>query len=102
MADAGYDAEWLHEFWRYGVHARTVIPPVARGGYGVIKTPWRSRMNALFSASRSPAGYATRLCSESFHSGLKRSTGDKLTARTDAARYTEAGLRLLAYQIRRA
>jgi hypothetical protein len=98
-ADAGYDAEWWHAFWRHGVGSCSYVPPVPRGGHGVIRSPWRSH---LASFAGPPAGYGRRWHAESFHSGLKRSTGDKLAARGDAARFTEAALRLLAYQIRRA
>jgi hypothetical protein len=98
-ADAGYDAEWVHAFWRDGVGARSYVPPIHRGGYAAVRTPHRSRL-ARFHGP--PAGYGRRWHAESFYSGLKRSTGDRLAARSDAARFTEAGLRLLAYQIRRA
>jgi hypothetical protein len=98
-ADAGYDAEWVHAFWRDGAGARSYAPLVARGGYGVYNTRWRSHLSAFVGR---PAGYGRRWHAESFNSGLKRSTGDKLAARSDAARFTEAGLRLLAYQLRRA
>ena len=96
--DAGYDREWAHVFWRQGCGASTFIPPVARGGFGVVKSRWRGEM-----ARRGmPACYGRRWHVESFISGLKRSTGDRLLARSDAARFTEAMLRLLAYQCRRA
>jgi hypothetical protein len=98
-ADAGYDAEWVHAFWRDGVGARSYVPPIHRGGYAAVRTPRRARLGAFRGR---PAGYGRRWHAESFYSGLKRSTGDRLAARSDAARFTEAGLRLLAYQIRRA
>jgi len=98
-ADAGYDAEWMHEFWRGGVGARSYVPPVARGGFGVIGSPWRSHLASMRST---PMRYGRRWHAESFNSGLKRSTGDKLQARSDRARFTEAALRVLAYQLRRA
>lgn len=97
--DAGYDREWAHVFWRQGCGASSFIPPVARGGSGgAVRSRWRSEM-----ARRGmPACYGRRWHVESFIAGLKRVTGDKLFARSDAARFTEAMLRLLAYQCRRA
>jgi len=95
--DAGYDREATHAFWRGGRGAASFIPPVARGGYGVVGTPWRARM----ARDGMPPGYGRRWHAESFISGLKRSTGDRLLARSDAARFTEAALRVLAYQCRR-
>jgi hypothetical protein len=96
--DAGYDSEWAHVFWRQGCGASSFIPPVARGGFGVVRSRWRAEM----AARGMPACYGRRWHVESFISGLKRSTGDRLLARSDAARFTEAMFRLLAYQCRRA
>jgi len=95
--DAGYDNEWTHVFWRHGCSAASFIPPVARGGFGVIQSPWRRRMRER----GMPRSYGRRWHAESFISGLKRSTGDRLLGRSDASRAMEAALRLLAYQCRR-
>jgi hypothetical protein len=95
-ADAGYDLEATHAFCRHGWGVRSYIPPVARGGFGVVKSPWRAKMMRL------PACYGHRWNIETFISGFKRSTSSTLRARTDNAMLTEASLNLLAYAIRRA
>ena len=95
--DAGYDSEWSHIFWREGCSASSFIPPFARGSAGVIKSPFRSQM----AKQGMPLCYGKRWHAESFISGLKRSTGDKLLGKTHASQSVEAALRLLAYQCRR-
>lgn len=94
-ADAGYDAEWVHTFCRDGWGTSSFIPPVIKSKDGSIKTPHRARMAHL------PACYGRRWHVESFFSGLKRVCGDRLLARSDVARFTEAGLKVLAYTLRR-
>jgi len=95
--DAGYDSEWSHVFWREGCQTASFIPPFARNSAGVIKSPWRSQM----ARAGMPSCYGRRWHAESFISGFKRSTGDKLLGKSDNSRSVEAGLRLLAYQCRR-
>jgi len=95
-ADAGYDLEAAHAMCRRGWGVSSFIPPVDRGGFGVVKSPLRSRMTTL------PACYAHRWDVETFISGFKRSTSSTLRARTDKAMLTEASLNLLAYAVRRA
>jgi hypothetical protein len=98
-ADAGYDREASHAFCRAGWGVRSYVPPVARGGFGVIRSPFRSLMAAR---DLSDSGYGRRWHIESFISGFKRSTSASLRARRDAALLTEASLNLLAYAVRRA
>lgn len=93
--DSGYDAEWVHQFLRDGLACRSYIPPIIRTDDGSIRTPHRASCATL------PRSFGRRWHVESFFSGLKRSTGSVLTARSDDARFTEAGLRVLAYAIRR-
>lgn len=93
-ADAGYDAEWIHEYCR-GWGVRSWIPPVMHRPDGTVNGYWRSQMTPL------PRSYGRRWHVESFFSGLKRTTGAALTARTDTALFREALLRVLAYAIRR-
>ncbi|WP_144998826.1 transposase [Polystyrenella longa] len=46
-------------------------------------------------------GYGKRWIVESFMSVLKRTTGSALSARSEKALFVEAGLRVLAYVLRR-
>ncbi|RYE83156.1 MAG: hypothetical protein EOO75_19695 [Myxococcales bacterium] len=96
--DAGYDAEWLHGLLRDGMGCRSFVPPVVRTADGTVRTRYRSQCHAR----GMPEAYGRRWHVESFFSGLKRSTGSALAARSDAARFTEAAVRVLAYAARRA
>lgn len=93
--DKAFDAEWVHVFCRDGWGTASFIPPVIKTPDGSIRTPHRAKMADL------PACYGRRWHSESFFSGLKRVCGDRVLARSDAARFTEAGLKVLAYSLRR-
>lgn len=98
-ADAGYDLEAAHAFCRDGWGVRSYVPPIDRGGHGVVRTPHRAAMTGRNLVA---SGYGRRWHVESFISGFKRSTSGNVRARTDAAMLTEASLNLLAYAIRRA
>jgi hypothetical protein len=96
VADAGYDAEWVHEFcrerWRVSswiplaVHSRMVKcnhrlrlrptrhPAGSVRSNGQVRGRWRSRMREM------PKVYRQRWHVESFLSGQKRTTGWQLTA----------------------
>jgi transposase len=93
--DSGYDAEWLHRFFRDGMGCRSFVPPVPRTADRTIRTPYRAKCTSL------PKAYGRRWHVESFFSGLKASTGSSLKARTNPARFTEAALRVLTYAVRR-
>jgi hypothetical protein len=102
--DAGYDQEKVHRFcrdgWGVGQRGRgcaSFIPPVARGGFGVIKSGYRARI----AKSGLPPGYGHRWHAESFISGLKRTTLSHVRARLEPAMLAEAMLNVLAYAIRR-
>lgn len=95
LADAGYDAEWVHQTCRMDWGVRTLIPPVRHRDDGTVGGFWRSRMTDL------PPRYGKRWHVESFMSGLKRTTGSALAARSEHALFTEAALRVLAYALRR-
>jgi hypothetical protein len=94
-ADAGYDAEWVHQTCRMGWGVRSLIPPAVVRADGTAGGFWRSRMTDL------PPRYGKRWHAESFMSGLKRTTGSTLAARSEHALFTEAALRVLAYALRR-
>jgi hypothetical protein len=94
-ADAGYDAEWMHHCCRTGWGVKSLIPPVMHRDDGTVGGFWRSKMTDL------PPRYGKRWHAESFMSGLKRTMGSTLAARSEHALFTEAALRVLAYAFRR-
>jgi len=99
--DSGYDAEWVHRFWA-AAGATSHVPPVPRAkdkqtGEPTVKGgPGRVRC-----WSRTPYHYGLRWHAESFISGMKRTCGSTLAARSEPALLAEAGLKALAYAIRR-
>jgi len=94
-ADAGYDAEWVHQTCRMDWGVRTLIPPAVCRDDGTVGGFRRSRMTDL------PPRYGKRWHAETFMSGLKRTMGSTLAARSEHALFTEAALRVLAYALRR-
>jgi hypothetical protein len=99
LADAAYDAEWIHVVCREGWGVESLIkpahPPRADGTRG---GRWRSQMNEDHLQER---GYGRRWGIETFFSALKRTMGGALSARQPAAQLTEAAIRILAYVLRR-
>ena len=96
-ADAGYDAEWVHRQAQEEWGVATAIPPVKHkegppGGFyrSQMTTNWLKRI-----------GYGTRWHVETFFSGMKRTMGSTLAARSEDALFSEAALKVLAYAIRR-
>ena len=96
LADRGYDAEKIHRFCRtWGVMSH--IPPVPKTQDGTIQSgPGRIRCGR-----HRPYLYGLRWHVESFISGLKRTCGWTLSARSQPALKTEALLKALAYALRR-
>ena len=96
LADKGYDAEKIHTFCSaWGT--RSYIPPVAKTRDGTIRSgPGRIRC-----AKHRPYIAGWRWHVESFISGMKRTCGSTLAARSERALKIEAGLKALAYAIRR-
>lgn len=96
LADSGYDAEKIHRFCR-AWDVISHIPPVPKTRDGTIRSgPGRIRCGR----SR-PYLYGRRWSVESFISGLKRTCGWTLSARSQPALRTEAMLKALAYALRR-
>jgi hypothetical protein len=96
LADRGYDAEKVHRFcgaW----DVISYIPPVPKTKDGTIKTG-EGRIRC---GRHRPYLYGRRWSVESFISGLKRTCGWTLSARTQPALKTEAMLKALAYALRR-
>jgi len=98
FADAGYDAEWVHEYCRDDWGVKSWIPPAVHRKDGGINGKYRSKMTPRRLKRN---GYGRRWIVESFMSGLKRTTGSMLLARDQAGMFTEAAIRVLAYAIRR-
>jgi hypothetical protein len=94
-ADVGYDAEWVHVACREAWGVKSLIPPLIQRADGTAGGQWRSQMTEL------PKRYGRRWHIESFMSGLKRTMGSTLAARSEHALFTEAALRVLAYALRR-
>ena len=79
LADAGYDAEWVHEFLREQLAIRSVIPP--RIGRPTSKLP-RSRWRRLMKQRFDQATYGQRWQVETVFSMIKRRLGSTLGARS--------------------
>jgi hypothetical protein len=98
LADAGYDAEWVHEDCRDDLGVASLIKPVVHRADRGVRGAHRSKMTEDFLAAN---GYGRRWAVESFMSGLKRTTGAALAARSERSLFVEAALRVLAYALRR-
>jgi hypothetical protein len=97
-ADAGYDAEWIHEYCRQTWGVDSVIPAVPRRADGTAGGKWRGQMTAQYLKK---SGYHRRWAVESFFSALKRTMGSALSARRPDQMLAEAALKVLAYTLRR-
>jgi hypothetical protein len=99
LADAGYDAEWIHAQCREQWGVESLIqpghPPRADGTRG---GRWRAQMSQPHLQEH---GYGRRWGVETFFSALKRTVGGALTARQPATQVTEAAIRVLTYVLRR-
>lgn len=79
LADAGYDAEWVHEFLREWLSIRSVIPPGAgRPTTKLPAGPWRRLMATRFDKPT----YGQRWQVETVFSMIKRRLGAILGARS--------------------
>lgn len=97
-ADAGYDAEWVHEQCRLKWGAESVIKPARQRADGTRSGFWRSQMSAAYLERKR---YGRRWAVEAFFSGLKRTMGSTLTARQPKQLLAEAAFKVLAYTLRR-
>jgi Transposase DDE domain/Transposase domain (DUF772) len=98
-ADRGYDAEWIHVHCREELEMESVIKPGPQlradgGRHG----KWRPPMSEEYLKEQQ---YGRRWAVESFFSGLKRTMGASLSAKSRASLLTEAALRVVAYALRR-
>jgi Transposase DDE domain len=97
-ADAGYDAEWIHDQCRLDWGVESIIKPAVHRADGQRSGFWRSGMSENYLKRK---GYGARWAVETFFSGLKRTMGSMLTARKPDQLLAEAAFRVLAYTIRR-
>lgn len=97
-ADAGYDAEWIHEQCREQWGVQSAIPAVQRKADGTRGGKWRARMSDEYLRQ---SGYHRRWAVESFFSAMKRTMGSALNARRPDQMLAEAALRVVAYALRR-
>jgi len=97
-ADAGYDAEWIHQQCREQWGVTSVIPAIQRRRDGTFGGKWRGKMSAAYLHRQ---GYSRRWAVESFFSALKRTMGSTLSARRPDQMLAEAALKVLAYALRR-
>jgi hypothetical protein len=98
LADAGYDAEWIHEHCREQWGVASLIPAVPRRADGTRGGKWRAQMTQDYLQQQ---GYGRRWTVESFFSALKRTMGSALSARRPDQMVAEAALKVLAYTLRR-
>jgi hypothetical protein len=97
LADADFDAEWLHEAVRsHGI--RTIIPPTR--GRPSDKPPagrWRRVMKQRF--ERLKLKYGQRWQVEAVNSMIKRRLGSALRARVEANQFREIILRAITHNV---
>ena len=103
-ADAGYDAEWVHELGRREFGVVTLIPPLSgrpRKRGVAPPTRWRRLMYRLLRTKRSrrKSGYTQRWQIETVNSMIKRNQGSALRARTHHTRNRELSLRVLTHNL---
>jgi len=98
LADAGYDAEWIHVQCRENWGVESLIVPNGQRADGQRNGRWRAQMSADHMRER---GYSKRWAIESFFSALKRTMGDALNARKETTQLVEAAIRVLTYVLRR-
>ncbi len=97
-ADAGYDAEWIHARIREQWGVESIIKPNGQKADGTRNGRWRAGMSPEHLQAR---GYGKRWAVETFFSGLKRTMGAALNARTRTQQVNEAAFKVLAYVLRR-
>lgn len=96
FADAGYDAEWIHQECREKWKVESLIAAKISRADGTRGGHWRSKMSADYLKNR---GYGKRWSVETFFSGLKRKVGSTLNSRKTSNQVGEAAWKLLAYAI---
>jgi hypothetical protein len=96
LADADYDAEWVHAHARTVYGMRTLIPPNrGRPTSKAATGHWRRRMQTHWD----PKTYGQRWHAETVHSLLKRRLGSALRARSYPSQNREILLRVITLNI---
>jgi hypothetical protein len=98
LADADFDAEWVHEEVRRAYGIRTIIPP--ERGRPSEKPPagkWRRWMKGQF--ARFQAKYGQRWQTETVNSMIKRRLGSALRARAYWSQCREIILRVITHNV---
>jgi Transposase DDE domain len=98
LADAGYDAEWIHAHCREVWGVESLIVPNGQRADGTRNGRWRAQMSPEHMKAR---GYGQRWAVESFFSALKRTVGGALSTRRPDTQLAEAAVRVLTYVLRR-
>jgi Transposase DDE domain len=96
LADADFDAEWVHEHPRgvYGV--RTLLPPGrGRPSHKPPAGRWRGRMKQRFDKAK----YGQRWQTETINSMIKRRLGSALRARSYWSQCREIILRVITHNV---
>ena len=105
LADAGYDSESNHAACRERLGVATLVPPLhGRPPKDPAKPPagrWRRLMKALLGtrAGRRGSGYTQRWQVECVFAMMKQNLGDRLAARSDAAREAEMMLMIVTHNV---
>jgi hypothetical protein len=97
-ADAGYDADWVHEVCRKQWGVQSWIKPHRQRADGTLGGVHRPQMTQ---AKLKKHGYSLRSHAEAFISGLKRVCGSTLSARKESTQQHEAAFKVLAYALHR-
>jgi len=98
LADAGYDADWVHSVCREVWAVQSWIKPVIHRADGTVGGYLRPKMTP---EALKRNGYGRRWHIESFISGLKRFCGSTLNARIELCQRNEAIFRVLAFALHR-
>jgi len=85
-------------YCREGWGVQSWIPPAAHRADGSVGGEYRQLMTKRRLKKN---GYGRRWLVESFMSGLKRTMGSALAARSERSLFIEASLKVLAYALRR-
>jgi hypothetical protein len=95
-ADAGYDAEWMHEFVRETFGVRLLVPPrIGKATGKPPKTRYRRWMYSHLHHTR----YSQRWQVETVFSMLKRRLTETLSAKSEPRERRAANLKALAHNI---
>lgn len=97
LADAGYDAEWVHEFCREQWQTESIIKPAVHRADGKMNGKYRSQMTE---ETLQEKNYGRRWLVESFMSGLKRTTNSALRSQTEHGLIIGAAMNIPAYALR--